>query len=70
MPDDANDLTIYRNDRAGNIMRISLTEDAINLTTTGGENIKADEFAQIATFVDGHVGAEAFLVKLQKRMER
>lgn len=70
MADDADNLTVYRNDRDGNVLRISLTANGVNLTTTGGGNVSQAEYDQIATFVAGHVGAASFQAKLQARMAR
>lgn len=69
MPTDTTDLVLYRKDREGNTLRVS-GEGDITLTTTGGANVNEDEYGQIAEFVEGRDGAEAFLAKLQKRMER
>lgn len=56
--------------RKGDTLTVREREDGFDMTITGGGNITADEFAKIEPFVAGKPGADAFLVKVAKRMER
>lgn len=54
----------------GHSLIVRQREDRFDLVASGGGNISAEEFEDIKAFVTGKPGADAFLAKVAKRMER